>query len=88
MKKKLQNHPDTTKNTKKKRPRKVGLEPTFLGRFRVIGTIIIFEKKNTKNVFFFQNFNFFLRQGGIGESGLEVDFYLLDNRNRTQKWDE
>ena len=28
------------------------------------------------------------RQVGNGRVGLGIDHYLLDNRNRTQKWDE
>ena len=38
--------------------------------------------------FFFVIFLVYERQVGIGERGHEVDSYLLDNRNRTQKWDE
>ena len=45
--------------------------------------------KNALNecIFFFI-FLVYRRQVGIGEVWHEVDSYLLDNRNRTQKWDE
>ena len=39
-------------------------------------------------MFFFPFFLIYKRRVGIGEDWHEVDFYLLDNRNRTQKWDE
>ena len=37
---------------------------------------------------FFHFFFIYKRRVGIGEGWHEVDSYLLDNRNRTQKWDE
>ena len=56
-------------------------------------TEFILKKLKNKNAlnkmhFFLNIFLVYERQVGIGERGHEVDSYLLDNRNRTQKWDE
>ena len=44
--------------------------------------------KNVKNNFFSSFFGIIRGKRGMGERRHEIDAYLLDNRNRTQKWDE
>ena len=44
-------------------------------------------KTNIKLVFRF-SVSEYRRQVGKGRVGHGIDHYLLDNRNRTQKWDE
>ena len=40
-------------------------------------------------IYFFKFFFGIIRgKRGMGERRHEIDAYLLDNRNRTQKWDE
>ena len=46
------------------------------------------EKGNKTVVFFQLLVSDYRRQVGNGRVGLGIDHYLLDNRNRTQKWDE
>ena len=51
----------------------------------------LYEKGHycSKTVFLFSFLvSDYRRQEGNGRVGLGIDHYLLDNRNRTQKWDE
>ena len=43
--------------------------------------------KNVKRIFL-SFFGIIIGKRGMGERRHEIDAYLLDNRNRTQKWDE
>ena len=44
--------------------------------------------ENVKSKFFKFFFGIIRGKRGMGERRHEIDAYLLDNRNRTQKWDE
>ena len=50
------------------------------------------KRENAQNCtkFYFHKYFFRIIRGkrGMGERRHEIDAYLLDNRNRTQKWDE
>ena len=47
------------------------------------------EKCRNQKFFIFESFFLeYWRQEGKGRVGQGFDVYLLDNRNRTQKWDE